>query len=864
MSKLEHLQLIFKEGGPRRKVRLPISPPERVEENKRNRDRHSQHLTQRANSEIVLWDVIERERMEKHLPDLPKDKPLLINVPPETVDLDFLRTTLGFEVVCEYDDGFVIVATDPDEFKESVLQKIEGFSSNVWGTGNISSLYDIITEETKDQRLKRILSEEIYDNWNRLKTNPDQTIIVEIAIECMGKIVVRKKPIRENYQTDERYQSALTRWEQEKNRAYEEFDELAYNRQQEIGNFIREYNGHIEAVYDCFDDDAKLDSFDMKIKVPARCLLDLAENYPYVFEVKLPDEFDIDTFNEYFVGEDNLQIDIKEPNDGSPTVCVIDSGIQENHLYLSKAVRGEISKSYLTTSQTVVDQVSPDGHGTRVTGAILYPSGVSNISSEYILPCHIANARVLDESNCMPNDLLPSKLIYSITKDFKDNHGIRIFNHSIASRGPCKTKYMSSWATSIDNVAFEKDILFVQSTGNIEKENNSHYRLGIKNHLDAGREYPTYILEDSSRIANPAQSTQALTVGSIAHNRYESEDLFSFGEEGSISSFSRSGFGLWKSIKPEVVEYGGDWVRSKRNNNTFIIKSDVSPELIRRSPEGPPYGKDGVGTSFSTPKVTHIAAELEKLFPNNSTLLYRALIVQSARWSNWAYSLPESDYINVLRYMGYGLPNIERATSNDEYRVTFITTEEKDIYGGDVHIYRVIVPEEIKALNAEIRIDITLTFAAKPRRTRKDFKGYFSTRVDWECSKSSETVDAFINRMIESPDDGVDNDAVTGDAYTWTIGKRDSWGKIKGVNRDRSATQKDWIVIPAYDLQDDFCIAVHGRNGWSKTGEHEARYSLVVGFEAVNRDIEIYTPFKVQIETETTVNTEIETEIQID
>jgi subtilisin family serine protease len=62
--------------------------------------------------------------------------------------------------------------------------------------------------------------------------------------------------------------------------------------------------------------------------------------------------------------------------------------------------------------------------------------------------------------------------------------------------------------------------------------------------------------------------------------------------------------------------------------------------------------RDDVGTSFAAPKVSHIAAILQSLFPERSALLYRALIVQSARWPSWAEADPDSD--KVLRLIGYG------------------------------------------------------------------------------------------------------------------------------------------------------------------------------------------------------------------
>jgi hypothetical protein len=88
------------------------------------------------------------------------------------------------------------------------------------------------------------------------------------------------------------------------------------------------------------------------------------------------------------------------------------------------------------------------------------------------------------------------------------------------------------------------------------------------------------------------------------------------GKHGEISSFSRVGPGIWNSVKPDVVEYGGTHALYKIVDECFLITpSKLCPELIRRSPEGPAFSKDAVGTSFSTPKVSYIASEIQKILP---------------------------------------------------------------------------------------------------------------------------------------------------------------------------------------------------------------------------------------------------------
>lgn len=865
-NEFKHLSLVLKASGKKKRKKNEFPPtPDVVKQNKHDRIGHSVFLYGKATKQIEDWSDQNEKRVKLNLPELPVDRALLIKIPPEDMDLDYLRTTFKFEVVCEYEDGVVIVATNPEIFTRN-LEKIQGFAHQIKGTGNIARICDIITEETNDKRLSRILSEDLYRIWNDLKKKPDSKVTVEISIECLGTTIVSDIPQKKGYKSDESYSKAMVKWEEKRKIAYEEWDEICRIRQVEIDNFIANYQGEVLAIYDYVDEFSKLDSFEQKLCIPVKCLIDFAENYPYVFEITFPDEISVDTLLQNLDDSSSLSFAIKEPLDDSPTVCIIDSGIQEGHVYINKSIKSKLSKSYLPDDTNVADEVDEGGHGTRVAGAVIYPDGVSNIKDEYTLPCYLANARVLDKDKIMPNKLLPSKLLNEIIKDYNIKHGIRIFNHSIASNSPHRKKYMSSWAATIDNVSFECDLLFLQAAGNLYGDSNYPQKLGIMQHLNANRAYPQYLLEDVCRIANPAQSLQALTVGSICCGEYDDSDLKSFGINGAVSSFSRSGFGMWNSIKPEVVEMGGDWIRSKHNNSTFLTKEDVCPELIRRSPEGPAYAKDEGGTSFATPKVSNIAAELQKILPNETALVYKALIVQSARWTNWAESMNANEYINVLRYMGYGLPNLEKATTNDDYRVTYITTGDRKIQGGLVDVYRVRVPNTIKGLNAEIRIDITLTFAAKPRRTRKGFKGYFSTWVDWTSSKFNENLEGFVDRMLKSEDEGDDaedeaGNSTGGKGFTWTIGAQDNHGKIKNINRNRSATQKDWIIIPAYELPEEFCIAVKGHNGWSNNGEHFAKYAVAVSFEAIKKDVPIYVPFSLLVEAE--VENEVEQEIEI-
>jgi hypothetical protein len=295
---------------------------------------------------------------------------------------------------------------------------------------------------------------------------------------------------------------------------------------------------------------------------------------------------------------------------------------------------------------------------------------------------------------------------------------------------------MSAWAAGIDNLTWEKDILFIVAAGNLPlsgRTRRGYTRLSVQEHLAANRLCPDYLLENSCRIANPAQSFQALTVGSISLASYRELSSSSISQKDKPSAFSCSGLGIWDTIKPEVVEYGGDLVKDESIPPNITSPKEVCPELVRSTLNGgPAVAADTVGTSFATPKVSHIAACLAAELPDESCLLHRALIVQSARWPEWA-----EEKLDTVRQIGYGIPNIDRALGNSPNRITLITRGNNRIKARQAHVYQVKLPEGLRSQGEEheILVEVTLSYKAQPRRTRRNRRKYLSTWLDWDCSK---------------------------------------------------------------------------------------------------------------------------------
>ena len=404
---------------------------------------------------------------------------------------------------------------------------------------------------------------------------------------------------------------------------------------------------------------------------------------------------------------------------------------------------------------------------------------------------------------------------------------------------------MTSWAAKLDQLSHEKQVLFIQSAGNQDRlDNGDQANPGLRTHLEGGKQPPEHQLEDSMRVANPAQSLHALTVGSVSGAAFEDANTRSFASgEFEPSGFSRTGHGQpWSVVKPEVVEIGGDLVYSKKPPCLVRSHRDVSIELLNSTLHAAPaYSKDGAGTSFAAPKVAHIAAHLQSIFPSASPLLYRALIVESARWPSWAENAADKD--KALRLIGYGLPTLERASRNSETRVTLITPDSEMLPSKQFHLYTVRIPEEVRsaALEAKIRIDVTLAYTALPRRTRARRTGYLETWLDWEASRLGEPREEFLARMQNGGSSPYDD-------LPWTLHKRDNWGEVQETNRNRGSVQKDWAIFDSFDLPVEFAIAVRSHKGWNHLeGAGSARYCLAVSFEVLGGEIPIYSLIESEI-----------------
>lgn len=790
-----------------------------------NRQLHGQNLASSANTLILKWNELKEAKRGEGI-EFPNntDIPVFLKVDTAVFNLDSLLNW-GIEVISEEKEGYIIGASIDglDSFQEKVNQFL-----NQEGTykDTAAKIWELVTDES--WRVGELLKGELGIIWETIEPNVLYT--VQLGVSCY---IPNKKeyPVRDKFDFEIKFQKKVAEFKAYETSLQIERDAKQIKREGEIDGYIGIYGGELHDIWD-----NEVDAIYFKISISGKGLKDLVQTYQYLYEVKLDNKYDLEHVHQTLI--DDYALEIIAPDATAAKVCVIDSGIQENHRLIQSAIDTANSRSYVDGDTTTVDYVKQNGHGTKVAGAILYPVSIPK-AGQVKLESIIQNAKILDRNNRIATNRFEPKLMQQIIADYYPE--TRIFNLSVAEDSAYCGTHMPSLAASIDKLIHENNILFLVAIGNLCLSSNIQKNLGIKEHLQAGKNYPSYLDEAESKVANPGVSYFAITVGSITKEDFEDADYKSLAGRNHVSPFSRTGPGMWGCIKPDVVEFGGNLIRNKISYE-LVANETTSPELVNSTLHGASVvSKDSFGTSFSTPKVSYIASRLQTEHPTESAQMYRALIIQSARLPEHCFYNPS---VNDFRYYGYGIPDVNRALNNSQSRITFI--QDGKVGPKKADLYRLKIPDALKGEGKDFRIlvEITLAFTAKTRLTRKGSHSYLSNWLEWQSSKYNEKFNSFRSRTIdylEADEESIDlGETEQGaDSIKWVIRENPAYTN-NGINRNNSTVQKSWAIIEPHKFAEEFSIAIVGHAGWNKNLESETQYALCVSFEVMDAEMNIY------------------------
>lgn len=431
---------------------------------------------------------------------------------------------------------------------------------------------------------------------------------------------------------------------------------------------------------------------------------------------------------------DELDVQPLDVDDESFGILIVDSGVTQGHPLLGAALGDAQAFKGPTNSGDVagpedVDELS-GGHGTAVGGIAIYGDINNCISEQLFKPAGtLFSARVTNKFNSYDEDILLEHQFAQAVDYFVENYPeLRVVNVSIGSNISLAegTKYQFRLAALIDDLAFryrDREILFVVSTGNFEPED-----LTTDEQVQL---YPSYLLEsEDARLIDPATSAIALSVGGITYGN--ADDLIWSADDRlqrSIanerfwpSPFTRVGWGIGGSIKPDLVDFAGDVRIDGGRIATHPTYAGI-PTTAKNF--GPPEGalfRTVSGTSFAAPKVANVALRIWNQYPGASSNLVRALLADSARIPlnkpNSFANLHDHDD-DALRIYGYGQPDFHRACFSESRRSLLITDTLIEVDGFQIFELPSL-PDNFLSAEGTGMISIALAFDPPTRPTRRD------------------------------------------------------------------------------------------------------------------------------------------------
>lgn len=317
------------------------------------------------------------------------------------------------------------------------------------------------------------------------------------------------------------------------------------------------------------------------------------------------------------------------PVGDEPTVGVLDSGVS------AASLAPWTLRSWRYDRNAELDT----NHGSFVAGLV--------VASRLLNDNHDAfgndSACVYDAQVMSAGDIGEDLLIERIREVLQQSgaDGPRVWNCSFNLTGRTARESYSPFAQEMDSLARDYHLLFVQSAGNFNA-----LRWVWPPDGSAG---------EADMILPPADAVDTLAVGALSHKG-------GLAPAGAPASYSRRGPSFGGQQKPDVVHYAGD-VAADGSLSGFGVTSIAADGSLVES----------VGTSFSTPLVSSIAANVWRHLDGGDAVtgvespLVRAVVVHAATLQDQPI---DPDF---RRYYGAGVPSSAvEALSDEPYRFTTI------------------------------------------------------------------------------------------------------------------------------------------------------------------------------------------------
>lgn len=392
-----------------------------------------------------------------------------------------------------------------------------------------------------------------------------------------------------------------------------------------------------------------------------------------------------------------------------PLLGIIDGGVDKNNASL---------RPWIWDSLDLIEEEEHDfSHGNMVASLAINGRWLNNSSPGF----PESQAEIVDVAAFPKNRALKlTELMKAIRLAVNTYPEVKVWNLSLGCSTPCKEDAFSELGHFLNGLHDENECLFVVASGNYLE--------------DPQRSWPPQELNGNDRISAPADSVRALTVGSVAHL----ESSASMVKRFEPSSFSRRGPGPACIPKPEITHFGGN--------------CDCDLDSLTVGVRG--LGEDGslvesIGTSFSTPLVSSLAASLwhqlevnGKISPSPERI--KALLIHSAL-RNTMHSKEKG----IINYHGFGKPSdsLDEILGCNKNEITFLF--EVDTREG-IEFSRTpfVIPKSLRTADNKFVGEILMTLVYSPPLDFDFPSEYCRSNVD--VSFGTYTYDSKKGKMVHS------------------------------------------------------------------------------------------------------------------
>lgn len=554
------------------------------------------------------------------------------------------------------------------------------------------------------------------------------------------------------------------------------------------------------------------------------------------------------------------------PNTAVPHICLLDTGVNNEHRLIAPA----LDHRDLHTVESAWGTDDTEGHGTAMAGLALAGDLTHAFSSDQLVEIghRLESVKLLREVGDNAGDsrhhgYLTTEAV--ARPEITAPHRRRVFCMAVTAKDNRDRGRPSAWSAAVDRLAADVDgqgaapRLLVVSAGNVIDPN-------------AWIHYP--YSNGTDCIHDPGQAWNALTVGAYTDRIHITEpdtgDYQPIAPPGGLSPFSTTS-STWQPhwpLKPDVVFEGGNAAHDALG---AVWMSSLSLLTTHHKPNQRLFttmNATSAAAALAARMAAQLTAEYPKLWPES----IRALIVHSAEWTDAMRTqfMPEgrqplkTHYENLVRYCGFGVPDLDRALWSVSNSLTMVG--EETLYPfmregrnqpklRDMNLHRLPWPlAELEALGeTQVEMRVTLSYFIEPNPSERGFRSryrYESHGLRFDVKRASESEGDFRARINAAARDEEEGTSIGGDDPGWTIGKK---------KRHKGSLHCDIWRGNAADLASRGVLAVYPALGWWKTRpgleryDKAARYALIVSIRAPKVEIDLYNAVANRIAAPVTV-----------